>query len=155
MQFPCKEKVAGSSPALGTIYAAVRNRICQFEIGETYLSLKGCTFPVASTCLNLFIERRIKMKNPFKKNIDFTAHTHCIICSQPITISDTGYLPKKYICKQCVASFPSEYILHRLECDEKDIVKKEFEILEARLNFGKTKDCIDFGDDWSVMNGEY
>ena len=64
-------------------------------------------------------------------------HVHCIICSSCLDTTTWGKdQPYEYVCERCVATFSSDYILHRIECDRKGIYKKEFAILEARLSLG-------------------
>lgn len=65
-------------------------------------------------------------------------HVHCIICSKPYEYEEEDFdgTLKGYVCNDCVHSFSSEYILHRIQCHKEGIYKKEFAILEMRLTRG-------------------
>lgn len=61
---------------------------------------------------------------------------HCIICGKPLyTDKEHHYaLPKGYVCGMCYRSFESDYLIHRINCFEKNVTKPEFVFLESRLN---------------------
>ena len=59
-------------------------------------------------------------------------HTHCIICGQYLELQDGESCD--YICPACNSSFPGSYILYRINCYNKGIHKREFDILEERLD---------------------
>lgn len=69
-----------------------------------------------------------------------TNHIHCIICGEPHEFEmHWEDNPHTYICNQCTHTFSAEYLAHRLYCWEHMIHKKEFDILEWRLTFGKNR----------------
>ena len=63
-------------------------------------------------------------------------HIHCLICSTPLLITEDGYMPNKYICEECLLTFPDSYILYRIECDRNNLWYPAFDRLESRLTHG-------------------
>lgn len=61
-------------------------------------------------------------------------HTHCIICGDDFPADEDGNLPHTYICPLCNSSFPGDYLLYRMSCWENGVHRREFDILEYRLN---------------------
>lgn len=72
-------------------------------------------------------------------------HTHCLICGAERDLAADEHA-KEYICKPCVASFPGDYLLYRLQCYREGICKREFDILETRLSPSFTLDLNRFSD---------
>lgn len=68
------------------------------------------------------------------------AHIHCIICSRPLSYNESFKTIRTYICKECMNTFPLDYINFRIDCHDKGLWSKDFEILEHRLTFGATKE---------------
>ena len=66
-------------------------------------------------------------------------HVHCLICGEPYDYNDRNKTIRRYICKECMNTFPTEYINFRIDCDKNGLYDDNFDILEWRLTFGATK----------------
>ena len=64
------------------------------------------------------------------------AHVHCLICGRPYDYNDRNKTIRRYICKECMNTFPTEYINFRIDCFKNGLYDKGFDLLEHRLTFG-------------------
>ena len=65
-------------------------------------------------------------------------HIHCIICGEYFAFDEEDSY-QTYVCKDCMNSFPVDYIQMRIDCDKKGIWLHQFDVLEHRLVWGKDK----------------
>lgn len=76
-------------------------------------------------------------------------YIRCAICGKPHILTQdeyeetNGIRPKSYICVECIESFETDYILHRIECEKMDIYSNTFWNLEHRLAASISKDHED------------
>ena len=140
------EKVCeiGKECGLSTLEEALNNVMFHYPFEESKCEeeLRELTADLVQLLLDRLGNTQICNLYDDNQKVNKMAHVHCIICGTPLEISEEDekhYSTIKYVCADCVDTFSSEYILHRLECARNGINKDSFDRLEWRLTFGKDK----------------